>query len=72
MGTTLTKTSTLRITYRIGMRAGMVRRNDKVALYRRDSTRLEFGYSFKFYVEYNARKGTLEGDRVTKVLVNGQ
>jgi len=28
----------------------------------------DFGYSFKFYFGWNAQKGTLERDRVTKVL----
>ena len=35
---------------------------------RRVNTRPEFGYSFKFYVEWNVEKGTLEGISVTKVL----
>src|SRR5438105_1859185 len=40
---------------------------------RRVNTRPEFGYSSKFYVEWNARKGTLERNRVTKVLkISGQ
>src|SRR5437762_940098 len=40
---------------------------------RRVHTRPEFGYSSKFYVEWNARKGTLERNRVTKVLkISGQ
>ena len=72
MGTTLTITSTLRITYRTGMRAGMVNLNDKVAPVFAVVTHGQFGYSFKFYVERNVGRGTLDGINVTKVLAKSK